>query len=279
MSSKPEHEPRLHWTTDRLPAVSEADEPAPVSLVGSLAPEEVRVVFQPIVDLKNGRTFAHEALVRCTRPDLKSPPVLFDRAVAEGSCGRLGRLIRESATSAGIEVPLFLNVHPDELAQRWLVRPDDPMFQHECDVYLEITESVPFSHHELCLKVLQELRARPGIRLVVDDLGAGYSNLKYIVDLEPDVVKLDRQLVAGLDKSERQQRLVKSVVSLCHDLGAKVVAEGIETQAELEASIDAGADYGQGYLLARPAHPAPDVTAGLFGKRVHGPKSTRPRKR
>lgn len=277
MSSKPEPEPRLHWTTDRLPAVT--DEPAPVSLVGSLAPEEVRVVFQPIVDLKSGRTFAHEALVRCTRAELKSPPVLFERAVAEGSCGRLGRLIREAATSAGVEVPLFLNVHPDELAQRWLVRPDDPMFQHESDVYLEITESVPLSHHELCLKVLQELRARPGIRLVVDDLGAGYSNLKHIVDLEPDVVKLDRQLVASLDKNERQQRLVKSVVSLCHDLGAKVVAEGIETQGELEASIDAGADYGQGYLLARPAHPAPDVVAGLFGKRVHGPKSTRPRKR
>jgi EAL domain-containing protein (putative c-di-GMP-specific phosphodiesterase class I) len=277
MSSKPDHEPRLHWTTDRLPAVT--DEAAPESLVGSLAPEEVKVVFQPIVDLKSGRTFAHEALVRCTRPDLRSPPVLFERAVAEGSCGRLGRLIREAATSAGIEVPLFLNVHPDELAQRWLVRPDDPMFQHESDVYLEITESVPLSHHELCLKVLQELRARPGIRLVVDDLGAGYSNLKHIVDLEPDVVKLDRQLVAALDKNERQQRLVKSVVSLCHDLGAKVVAEGIETQEELEASIDAGADYGQGYLLARPAHPAPQVAAGLFGKRAPGPKSTRPRKR
>jgi EAL domain-containing protein (putative c-di-GMP-specific phosphodiesterase class I) len=93
----------------------------------------------------------------------------------------------------------------------------------------------------------------------VDDLGAGYSNLKIIADLEPKVVKLDRSLIQDLDKKPRQRKLVASTISLCNELGASVVAEGIETAAELSAVIDSGAQFGQGYLLARPAFPLPSV--------------------
>jgi EAL domain-containing protein (putative c-di-GMP-specific phosphodiesterase class I) len=93
--------------------------------------------------------------------------------------------------------------------------------------------------------------------LVVDDFGAGYSNLKRIVELHPKIVKLDRTLVEKLDKDRRQQTLVRHMVELCRELGAKVVAEGIETTDELKAARDCGAQYGQGYVLARPAHPAP----------------------
>ena len=139
------------------------------------------------------------------------------------------------------------------------MQPNDPIFQHTHDIYLEITESIPLSHFQLCQSILTEIRGR-GVHLVVDDLGAGYSNLKYIVDLNPRVVKLDRVLVAGLVQGSRLFTLVSSVVSLCRELGALVVAEGIETEEELHAVIAAGAHFGQGYLLARPSSPLPPVT-------------------
>lgn len=224
-----------------------------------VSPEDLTVVFQPIVDLVDGAVFASEALVRCRRPEFKSPPMLFERAVHSECTGRLGRLIREIAVPLTAGQPVFLNVHPHELSEGWLVRPDDPIFCHDHDVFLEVTESVPFTHFDLCFNVLTEVRGRGGVHLVVDDLGAGYSNLKRIADLEPRVVKLDRGLVAGVDMSARQRRLVSSVVKLCVDLGATVVAEGIETRDELHAIRDTGAQYGQGYLFARPAYPVPRV--------------------
>jgi EAL domain-containing protein (putative c-di-GMP-specific phosphodiesterase class I) len=219
-------------------------------------PEDLRVVFQPIVDLLTGRLFAYEALVRCRHA---TPPELFENAHATGCVGRLGRMVREVAVPLGAGLPIFLNVHPGELDAPWLVRPDDPIFSHDHDVFLEITESVPMEHFDLCINVLRELRARGGVHLVVDDLGAGYSNLKSIADLEPRVVKLDRGLVAGIHRSQRQQRLVNGVVRLCHDLGATVVAEGIENHDEYSVLLDSGAQLGQGYLFARPGFPMPDI--------------------
>ncbi len=222
--------------------------------------EDLSVVFQPIVDLATGETFAHEALVRCSKPGLANPLVLFEKAFALGCVGRLGRMIRELAIPLASGRPIFLNVHPQELQEHWLVRPDDPIYFHDDGVFLEITESVPLTHYDLCINVLREVRARSGIHLVVDDLGAGYSNLKRIADLAPQVVKLDRGLVCGLDRNSRQQQLVSSVVRLCTDLHAVVVAEGIETEDELRALSDTGAHYGQGFLFARPAFPMPAVT-------------------
>jgi EAL domain-containing protein (putative c-di-GMP-specific phosphodiesterase class I) len=225
-----------------------------------VAPEDLSVVFQPIVRLDVGTIFAYEALVRCRTALFRSPPDLFDSATANECVGRLGRMIREIAVPLATGRPIFLNVHPQELNESWLVRPDDPIYYHDDDVYLEVTESVPLSHYELCLDVVREVRERGGIHLVVDDLGAGYSNLKTIADLEPTVVKLDRGLISGLDRSRRQRQLVASVVRLCTDLDAKVVAEGIETREEYLAVLDTGAELGQGYLFARPCFPMPAVT-------------------
>jgi EAL domain-containing protein (putative c-di-GMP-specific phosphodiesterase class I) len=225
-----------------------------------VSPNDLSVVFQPIVNLQDGKLFAYEALVRCGLAALQNPMVLFEHAVQVGCAGRLGRMIREIAVPLSGGKPIFLNVHPQELHEAWIVRPDDPIFSHDNTVYLEVTESMPLTQHELCMNVLGELRARANIELVVDDLGAGYSNLKRILDLEPKVVKLDRGLIVNLDRSPRQQRLVTGVVRLCMDLGATVVAEGIETDAEFNALRDTGAHYGQGFLFARPAYPMPSVT-------------------
>jgi len=220
---------------------------------------DVRVVYQPVVDLRTQKIFAYEALVRSKAPEFESPMALFAAAIDHSCAGELGRLIRELAVASCPDHPLFLNVHPAELNERFIVQPDDPIFDHSKDVYLEITEGVPLSHFDLCKSILAEVRGR-GVYLVVDDLGAGYSNLKYIADLQPRIVKLDRQLIAGLTQDTRLFKLVCGIVVLCGELGATVVAEGIETPEELEAVVESGARYGQGYLLARPAFPPPEIT-------------------
>ncbi len=219
---------------------------------------DVRVVYQPVVDLRTQKIFAYEALVRSKAPEFDSPMALFAAAVDHSCAGELGRLIREMAVASCPDHPLFLNVHPAELNERFIVQPDDPIFDHAKDVYLEITEGVPLSHFELCKSILSEVRGR-GVYLVVDDLGAGYSNLKYIADLEPRVVKLDRELIAGLTRDTRLFKLVCGIVVLCQELDAMVVAEGIETPTELDAVIESGARFGQGYLLARPNYPPPEI--------------------
>ncbi len=228
--------------------------------VRDLGVDDLDVVFQPIVSLSTGRQWAVEALVRCKWPELADPVELFHRAVQENAAGRLGRSIREVAFSRCRSQPLFVNVHAEELSSRWLVRPDDPLSFHDHEVYLEVTESAAFKYFDLCMSVLKDVCSRTGAKLAIDDLGAGYSNLKRVADLEPDVVKLDRELIRGLDKSRRQHTLVKAVVRMCKELGAKVVAEGIETDDELRALRDTGADYAQGFLLARPGFPIPRVT-------------------
>jgi EAL domain-containing protein (putative c-di-GMP-specific phosphodiesterase class I) len=226
---------------------------------GLVRPEDLSTVFQPIVRLDTGALFAYETLVRCGVPGFM-PTTLFERAHAERSTGRLGRMIREIAVPLCGGTPIFFNLHPNELEDGWLVRPDDPIFSHDHDIYLEITESVPITHFDLCMSVLREVCGRTGAHLVIDDLGAGYSNLKLIADLEPKVVKLDRALVQDLHRKPRQQKLVSIVVYLCNELGADVVAEGIETYDEYRAVCDSGAQFGQGYLFARPTFPMPAIT-------------------
>jgi EAL domain-containing protein (putative c-di-GMP-specific phosphodiesterase class I) len=221
--------------------------------------EDFSTVFQPVVRLNDGSLFGYEALVRCPGARL-TPTGLFAQAAASHSAGRLGRMIREIAVSLCSGVPLFVNLHPSELEEGWLVRPDDPIFAHDDDIYLEISESVPMTHSDLCESVLPGVCARTGVYLVVDDFGAGYSNLQLISDLAPKMVKLDRKLVENLHRDPRKHKLVSNVVHLCGQMGAEVVAEGIETVDELSAVRDAGAQYGQGYLLGRPGFPMPPIT-------------------
>ena len=133
-------------------------------------------VFQPVVDLKTQRIFAYESLARTSSPAFDGPMEMFAAAVAENATGELGRMLRAMSLEGCEGHPLFLNIHPAELNERWVVQPDDPIFQHSEDVYLEITEAVPLSHFRLCKDMLSEVRGR-GVHLVVDDLGAGYSNL------------------------------------------------------------------------------------------------------
>ena len=255
--SMPDSENFLKWlarTRHPRPGFHRTRRPSQIPNV--LTVGEVMAVFQPIVDLRTNGIFAYETLVRSNSPHYESPPKLFSEAIRSQCCGALGRVVREMAVDNCPDHALFINIHPHELDESWLVQPDDPIFSHFHPVFLEITESVPLSHFSLCHSMLREIRSK-GVYLAIDDLGAGYSNLKYIADLEPEIVKLDRGLIARLHTDPRRQKLVKHMVNLCEDLGAKVVAEGMETLEEMRAAIDCGAHFGQGYVFARPSAPPP----------------------
>jgi EAL domain-containing protein (putative c-di-GMP-specific phosphodiesterase class I) len=243
--------------TARPTPLSDAKQPASTSLSRLVGPGDLSVVFQPILRVSNMKVFAYEALVRCKVEAYRNPMVLFEHAVQTGCTGQLGRTIRELALPLCERVPLFVNIHPVELEERWLVRTDDPIFSHDRAIYLEITEAVPMAQFDLCKSVLRETRSRADIRLVVDDLGAGYSNLKYIADLHPAVVKIDRALIAGTKPGSRHEKLIAGIVSMCKLLDATVVAEGIETDEEFQVAKNAGVQFVQGYLFAKPGFPLP----------------------
>ncbi|NJK89169.1 MAG: EAL domain-containing protein [Myxococcales bacterium] len=236
-----------------------------------LGVSKLHVAYQPIVDVTSGEVYAFEALLRSTDTRFPGPAALVSRTIELNVCGELGRLVRGMAIENCRSHALFLNVHPREFEDGWMVRPDDPIFQHEHPVYLEITESVPLSHEAYCHSTLKEVRAK-GVRLAVDDLGAGFSNLLYIAQLAPEVVKLDRELTRSTTHDARSRRLFRGVVNLCTDMGAKVVAEGVETREELDAVIEAGAHYVQGFFVARPTF-EPEVPKGLAAV-LQGSRST-----
>jgi EAL domain-containing protein (putative c-di-GMP-specific phosphodiesterase class I) len=168
-------------------------------------------------------------------------------------------MIRDASFGPDMRAALFINLHPAELADHWLVRPDDPIGFHSGEVYLEVTESAAFEQPELTRRVLRDVCNRVDARLVVDDFGAGYSDVFRVLELEPDVVKLDRALISGADKDPSKVERLNYLVDLCTELGALVVVEGIETPEELRVVRESGAPLAQGYLLGRPAYPAPPV--------------------
>jgi EAL domain-containing protein (putative c-di-GMP-specific phosphodiesterase class I) len=126
------------------------------------------------------------------------------------------------------------------------------LFLHQGQLFLEITESAALAHYDVCVSVLTEVCGRCNAKLVVDDLGAGHSDMDRVLLLRPQLVKLDMSLVRDVDQDPARQREVLSIVDRCHELGARVVAEGIQGIDELLVMRDLGVEFGQGYLLGRP---------------------------
>ncbi len=213
--------------------------------------QQVFIHLQPIVHLATGSVFAYEGLVRCQLAEASALQLLTS-AVEQGTMGLLGRYLRQRAMQMAPGARLFINVHPSELDEEYLASPDDPVFSHDGEVVIEVPESAPLVRYRFAHSTIETLR-RSGIKLAIDDFGAGYSNLGYITTLAPEVVKLDRELVAGAAPGTRQQQLLASLNALCVAQGAIVVAEGIETETELDAVIQAGIPLAQGYLLGRPS--------------------------
>ncbi len=215
----------------------------------------VCVHFQPIVARRTQQTIGFEALVRTREPSMPNPGTLIEAAERLGRVHELGRRVREVAAATfkppSDEMLLFVNLHPKDLLDAELYSVSAPLSQIASNVVLEITERAAIDDVTDTRHRSAELRRR-GFRLAIDDLGAGYAGLASFATLEPEVVKLDMSLIRGIESSTVKRQVVSSMTRLCRDLDMRVVAEGIESSAELETIVSLGCDYVQGYLLGRP---------------------------
>jgi EAL domain-containing protein (putative c-di-GMP-specific phosphodiesterase class I) len=214
--------------------------------------------FQPIADIASRNVFAYEALVRGRGGE--SAQSVFD-ALAPADMHSFDHSARLEAVALasrlGLRDKLSLNVLPGcletrtdsidlllEQAARCGVQPGQIM--------LEITEGEAVQRPGEFARLLDRYRAR-GVRLAIDDFGAGYSGLNLLADFQPDLLKLDMHLVRNIDSAGPRQAIARAVLQVCDDLGIEVCAEGVETLGEYSWFRRVGVRLFQGYLLARPA--------------------------
>jgi len=221
------------------------------------------VATQPIISWQSRAVVAYEALARNDEPTLRNPADLFDVAERLNRTEELGRAIRQLvakiAPSAPQEALLFVNLHPSDLADDELLADNGVLTPFAERIVLEITERAALDDIRGLSDRVRRLRGL-GYRIAVDDLGAGYAGLSSFAALEPEVVKADMSLVRGIESSPVKQKLLAAIAALSSDLRIRLIAEGIETQAERDCVTSLGADSLQGYLFARPARGFPPVS-------------------
>ena len=232
----------------------------------ALQNQDIFVVYQPIMQLSSGQIMGFEALIRWRHPDLGLiNPVQFVPIAEEmGTILELGRYVLEQAAhdmarfrktgTRNEELTVNVNFSPRQMwddthvteVMSCLARPEFS------GIKIEVTESLAMTNPEAARDILMRFRDL-GVKLCIDDFGTGYSSLSYLGRFPFNVLKLDKSFIADLTGgNDGQMRLVRGVINLAHDLGLEVVAEGIETAAELEKLQRFGCDLGQGYLIAKP---------------------------
>jgi diguanylate cyclase (GGDEF)-like protein len=221
-------------------------------LLGQSQP--ITPVFQPLVDLNSGRTIGYEALSRFNTEIKRSPDAWFNQAQA---CGR-GLQLEIAAIRAALAAPhrppgtyLSLNFSPSAIASSKIM---GILPQDLSSVVIEVTEHELAAEDGALEEGIERLRAR-GARIAVDDAGSGYAGLKQLMRVQPDVIKLDRSLVEGIHNDGAKTALVEFFVMFARRVGAGILTEGIETVDELRTLVNLGVNYGQGFLLGRPAEP------------------------
>jgi diguanylate cyclase (GGDEF)-like protein len=218
------------------------------------------VVFQPIVNLSTGKIIGFEALARFPNGPQRGPDVRFAQA---HRCG-LGPQLEAQAVRQALLFPgrpkgtwLSVNLSPNALQSDEL----KAVLPQDLDgIVIELTEHEQIWDDEEVGRRLDDLRSR-GAKIAVDDAGAGYAGLQQVMRIQPDVIKLDRSLIRGVDDDIAKAALIDSIVRFARRAGATVCGEGIETEEELRALADLDVSCGQGYLLARPGAPWPTVLA------------------
>jgi EAL domain-containing protein (putative c-di-GMP-specific phosphodiesterase class I) len=209
--------------------------------------------FQPIYDLATGHVAGAEALTRFGSEP--GPDVWFAQAATAGLAEDVELAATEAALSAAVQLPeqlyVSLNASPATCLsprfRRLLRKSPVPAAR----IVLELTEHNPVNDYTPLLNALAPLRSS-GMRVAVDDAGAGHSSMLHILRLAPDIIKLDKELIAGIDSNHLQKALGRAMVNFARDIGATITAEGIETAAELTSVTDLGMTSGQGYFLSHP---------------------------
>lgn len=242
----------------------------------ALTADGLDLAFQPVIDLRDGRPIAAEALLRWT-VDGETIPTARVIEVAEET-GIIVRLsdwvLREAcrefanwrdAHAEAVDWRVHINVSARDLADdRFEERVLAGIEAGGCapsDVCLEITETAMVRKPELAQSRLTAVRQH-GVCIAIDDFGVGYASLGVLRDIPADLVKIDGSFIAALEHSEREHAIVEHAISLAHDLGLVVIAEGIETNTQRAILRALGCDQGQGYALGRPA-PVDDLVARM----------------
>ena len=227
-------------------------------------PGQLRLVFQPRVDLASGQCVGAEALLRWNHPTLGevSPgefmPIIEQTLLARPTTAWvLDAAMRQQAVWQREGLVLQLSIHvsaanleESDFAEQVL----NCLLKHALQpaaIELEVTESAVMGHGGRAMTQLRALRAA-GVSLAIDDFGTGYSSLAYLQRLPASVVKIDQSFVRNLATDQREQALVRSMVTLSHDLGYRTVAEGVETEAAAAILAEIGCEEAQGYHFARP---------------------------
>lgn len=214
-----------------------------------------RLVFQPIVDLLRGEVVGYEALARFGGAGLRAPGPYLAAAERSGRAAELEAHLLAQALGVRDDVPtgrfLAVNISPALLAAPAVVA----LLRSAGDLsglVLELTEHVPVDNLGALRRRIDVLRSR-GALLALDDTGAGWSGLRQVAELRPDIVKLDKSLVTDVDTDEVKQGLVELVGQFVSRLGSRLLVEGVERYEELDAVARLGVPLAQGWLLGRPS--------------------------
>jgi EAL domain-containing protein (putative c-di-GMP-specific phosphodiesterase class I) len=211
------------------------------------------VEFQPVFDLDDCRIVSLEALARFGVEPVRSPAVWFAEAAEVGLSAELELAAIRRALRRLDEFPpdvaLSINVSPTTVLD---VRFTELLRDVADRIIIEITEHAQVDDYDALQRALAPLRAR-GAQLAIDDVGAGFANLRHILRLAPDIVKLDLSLTQEIARDPAREALASSLVGFAEDVGASITAEGISSDEDLELLRALGVDYGQGFYLARPS--------------------------
>jgi EAL domain-containing protein (putative c-di-GMP-specific phosphodiesterase class I) len=210
------------------------------------------VVFQPIFDLSKLEVVGVEALARFTADREASPERWFSAADRLGLLTELEVAAIRPAVARIDDVPagayLTVNVSPGTTSSPEFLDVIEPVMDR---LVIEVTEHLPVDDYDLLNESLRDFRARGG-RLAVDDAGAGFSSLRHILRLAPDFIKLDGALTRGIDKDRIRRALGSALISFASEINVPIIAEGIETQEEVDALRALDVNCGQGFFLAPP---------------------------
>jgi PAS domain S-box-containing protein len=220
----------------------------------------LQIVFQPIVDIQTRKVVGAEALARFPADASRPPDRFFADAVSVGLGLEFELLAVEKALGTAGRLPgriyVSVNLSPATLVSGKLAQLLTASHWDPRRLVIEITEHVSVENYAPVNSAVSALRER-GIRLAVDDAGAGYASFQHILMLRPDFIKLDRALIAGIDSDPAKRALVAAMSTFAREIRADIIAEGVESPAELDAACALGLRYAQGYLTGRPspAHP------------------------
>ena len=214
--------------------------------------------YQPIVDVGDQTVFAHEALVR--GPNGEGAFSVLSQ-VNEQNRYRFDQACRvkaiKGASRLGLQEYVSINFLPNaiykpEVCIRTTLAAAETHNFPVSRIIFEVTEGERIDDGPWFAQILREYK-RCGFKTAIDDFGAGYAGMKLLSDFQPDIIKIDMDLIRNVDTNRPRQAIVRSLVRLCEDLGIQVVAEGIETAGERDFLRDAGIRLMQGYLFAKPA--------------------------